>query len=322
MSTPNSAEELAAANRRSGTEKHHSIPIQCHAHPLGDYVCSRTVSNLLFAALPPPLPRPDHDPFRLSPFVISRHMKKKTKQDIIAHSLASQLQACNSPVDILTIFQDQALQFERSRSSDERLRRRLSPTINMLYAFSVTLADGVGLVFSPVKVIFVGAGVLLLASAIAAKGLDARQDLLTDVFDRVENFFEDVHLHSCPTYSGDGRNDEIMVEALDILGTATKELKTKKFSKEVTGTTKLEDGLRRPGKMTNDEAQMVIAQMRRVALNIDEKVDGVDKNIQGTSIRVRVVDEKVRDVKAQVQDVGENVIVAKDKDIGDGKDTK
>jgi len=71
---------------------------------------------------------------------------RKTKQDIITHPLASQLQACNSPGAILTILQVQVHQFEQSRSGDERLRRWLNPTINVLYAFSATLGEGVGLV--------------------------------------------------------------------------------------------------------------------------------------------------------------------------------
>jgi hypothetical protein len=72
--------------------------------------------------------------------------KTKTKQNLITHPLATQFQACNSPADILAILQDQVHQFEQSRSGDERLRRWLSPTINVLYAFSATLGQGIGLV--------------------------------------------------------------------------------------------------------------------------------------------------------------------------------
>ena len=73
--------------------------------------------------------------------------KTKTKQNITTHPLTTQLQACNSPSDILTILQEQVHQFEQSRSGDERLRRWLNPTINVLYAFSATLGQGIGLVF-------------------------------------------------------------------------------------------------------------------------------------------------------------------------------
>ena len=72
--------------------------------------------------------------------------KTKTNQDLAAHPLARQLQACDSPAAILTILQDQVHQFEQSRSADERLRRWLNPTISVIYAFSETLGQGVGLV--------------------------------------------------------------------------------------------------------------------------------------------------------------------------------
>ncbi|KAH9011718.1 hypothetical protein EDB83DRAFT_353024 [Lactarius deliciosus] len=89
---------------------------------------------------------------------------KNTKQDLTAHPLAARLQTCDSPAAILTILQEQIDQFKQSRSADERLQKWLNPTINVLYAFSQTLGEGIGLVFSPAKVIFAGAGVLLLVS--------------------------------------------------------------------------------------------------------------------------------------------------------------
>ena len=70
----------------------------------------------------------------------------KTKQDLITHPLATRLRECDSPAAIVTILQDQIDQFRRSRSRDERLQKWLNPTINVLYAFSATLGQGVGLV--------------------------------------------------------------------------------------------------------------------------------------------------------------------------------
>ena len=72
--------------------------------------------------------------------------KKKTKQDLTANLLATELQECDSPAAIVAILQDQINQFRQSQSGDERLRKWLSPTINVLYAFSETLGRGVGLV--------------------------------------------------------------------------------------------------------------------------------------------------------------------------------
>lgn len=72
--------------------------------------------------------------------------EKSTKSDLLAHPLAVQLQACDSPAAILTILQQQVQELDQSRSSDERWSRWLKPTVNVLFAFSATLGEGVGLV--------------------------------------------------------------------------------------------------------------------------------------------------------------------------------
>jgi hypothetical protein len=72
--------------------------------------------------------------------------KRRTKNDLLAHPLAAQLQTCNSPGDILAVLQQQVQGLDRSRSSDERWSRWLDPTVNVLYTLSSTLAAGVGLV--------------------------------------------------------------------------------------------------------------------------------------------------------------------------------
>ena len=72
--------------------------------------------------------------------------EKRTKNDLLAHPLAAQLQACDSPDAILAILQKQAEEFDQSRSNDGRWTKWLDPTVNVLFAFSATLGEGVGLV--------------------------------------------------------------------------------------------------------------------------------------------------------------------------------
>ena len=72
------------------------------------------------------------------------------EKDLLAQPLVAQLQACNSPGDILFVLQDKVKELDQSRGADERLSRWLNPTISVLYAFSATLGEGVGLV-SPIK---------------------------------------------------------------------------------------------------------------------------------------------------------------------------
>jgi hypothetical protein len=70
----------------------------------------------------------------------------KTKKKLLTHPLFAQLQSCDSPAAIQSLLQGLVQQFEQGRSSDERLRSWLDPTVNVLFAFSTSLGEGVGLV--------------------------------------------------------------------------------------------------------------------------------------------------------------------------------
>ena len=69
--------------------------------------------------------------------------EKRTKCDLLAHPLAAQLQACESPAAILAIIYQQVQGLDQSES---RLTKWLNPTITVLCALSDTLGQGVGLV--------------------------------------------------------------------------------------------------------------------------------------------------------------------------------
>jgi hypothetical protein len=186
--------------------------------------------------------------------------EKKTKTDLLTHPLASQLQSCNSSSDILAVLQDKVNDFDQSRSCNERLSGWLSPTINVLYAFSETVGQGVGLVslngsslptirpllfsqiFSPANVISAGIGVLFLVRPFpgicqggvfnlnvcqAAKDVAASEEALADLFDRIENFFKRLESYTevPPTNAMSDIIVKIMVEVLNIFAIATKEIK-------------------------------------------------------------------------------------------------
>ena len=72
--------------------------------------------------------------------------EKRTKEDLLAHPLAFQLQGCNSPADILAILQLQIQGLDQSQSSNDRWTKWLDPTVSVLYALSETLGEGVALV--------------------------------------------------------------------------------------------------------------------------------------------------------------------------------
>ena len=69
--------------------------------------------------------------------------EKRTKENLLLHPLASQLQECDSTENILAVLQQQIL--HQSRSTDERWTKWLDPTINVLLSFSQTVGT-VGLV--------------------------------------------------------------------------------------------------------------------------------------------------------------------------------
>jgi hypothetical protein len=75
-----------------------------------------------------------------------RAFEKQTKKDLLAHPLASQLQACDSPTSILAVLQSQVDDLDQARKSDERLTKWLSPTVSVLLTFSANIGGGVSLV--------------------------------------------------------------------------------------------------------------------------------------------------------------------------------
>ena len=70
----------------------------------------------------------------------------KTKNNLLDHPLAAHLQSCDSPNAVLTVLQDLVQKFDQRRASDDKLNNWLNPTVNVLYAFSDTLGEGVSLV--------------------------------------------------------------------------------------------------------------------------------------------------------------------------------
>ena len=126
---------------------------------------------------------------------------------------------------------------------------------------------------------------------------------------------------------------EITVEMLDILATATKEMKrsaaskydlplrsrdadivSEKFLKRVIGRTDLEVGMKKLDKLTNEEVAMASAQLLNVTHNIDNNVKEVNES-------VRRVDENVLVVKSEVHVVNDNIKAVDDKvqTIADGR---
>ena len=72
--------------------------------------------------------------------------EKKTKKDLKSHELFKQLENCHSPAAILTKFQTTQFDDSSQTGSDDRMKRWLVPTLNVLCAFSGTLGESISLV--------------------------------------------------------------------------------------------------------------------------------------------------------------------------------
>ncbi|KAH9018462.1 hypothetical protein EDB84DRAFT_1581534, partial [Lactarius hengduanensis] len=256
--------------------------------------------------------------------------QKQTKKDLIAHPLASQLQSCDATSAILAVLQDQVQEFDQAHSGDERLIKWLIPTVNVLYAFSAAVSEGVGLVFSPAKVIFAGIGVLLLA----AKDVAASKDTLAELFERIGFFFNRLESYTevTPTAAMTNIITKIMVEVLMIFGIATKELRrgsAKKFLKKLAGMTDLEDAVKKLDRLTQEEARMALAEVLKIThivrddlKVVDGKVESIDGKVEDVGDKVDDVSDKIDDVGDKVDDVGEKIDDVGDKvvDVGDKVD--
>ena len=184
----------------------------------------------------------------------------KTKCKLLTHPLVAQLQSCDSPTAILAVLQDLIQQFDHRRRSDERLASWLIPTVNVLYAFSSTLGQGVGLVslnqvfffnllfdhhssdilackrgllryrcpsFGEHHLRYLSVGYHHTDISQTAKDVDSSQDILVDIFVRIESFFKRLESYTevRPTATMTDVIVKILIEILSILGIATKQIK-------------------------------------------------------------------------------------------------
>ena len=69
-----------------------------------------------------------------------------TKKDLATHPFAAAIQVHNSPDSILNVFRNQERALDTFRKGDDKLMTLLTPIVNILFTFSGTLGEGVGVV--------------------------------------------------------------------------------------------------------------------------------------------------------------------------------
>ena len=189
--------------------------------------------------------------------------KRKTKKDLASHPLLPTLQSCDSPEAVLAVLREQIYGYGQSENGEDGLTKWVGPTVNVLYSFSDTLGQGVGLVsieiFPREKVListfrhfhrslqylrglaFFSRSVFFISPlrhlfdtqcSQAVKDTSAGQDKLIEIFNRIERFFHrlEIYVGVTPTTAMWEIITEIMVEVLSILAIATKEVKCGQLS--------------------------------------------------------------------------------------------
>jgi hypothetical protein len=69
-----------------------------------------------------------------------------TRKHLDTHPFAAQIDACDSPKAVSDLLRTQAQAFSKFHKADEKLMAWLDPTVNILFVFSATLGEGIGLV--------------------------------------------------------------------------------------------------------------------------------------------------------------------------------
>jgi hypothetical protein len=72
--------------------------------------------------------------------------RTKTGEDLLSHPLHAKLESCNSPIDVLTVLQQQLLVHEQPGIGNNSLAVPLNSIVQVLNAFSATIGGNIGLV--------------------------------------------------------------------------------------------------------------------------------------------------------------------------------
>lgn len=251
--------------------------------------------------------------------------EKATKNKLLKHPLSAQLESCNSPDAILSVLKNLVQQSDRRSSDDERLRNWLDPTVKVLYTFSATLGGGAGLVtlkllsdqnlssdcsFSGISCSECDLyrhrcpsfGESLSRSHFsrrcdtgiskATKDVNASQDMLVDLFGRIDGFIMRLELYKDipPTHAMMDIIMKIMVEIISILSIATAEIEQgqrsepiasnlssyshfvlEKILNRLLGKSDIEAALKRLDTLSQEEARMAIVEVLKVTCMMDDR---------------------------------------------------
>ena len=93
-----------------------------------------------------PTPSTSSSTFQSVLNVALERYENKTKNKLLTHPLAAQIQSCESPAAIHAVLDGIVQRFDQRRRDDERLTKWLNPTVEVLYSFSCAVCNTGGLV--------------------------------------------------------------------------------------------------------------------------------------------------------------------------------
>ncbi|KAI9462765.1 hypothetical protein BJY52DRAFT_1221813 [Lactarius psammicola] len=234
----------------------------------------------------------------------SKEYKKLTGQDLNTHPFSVEFDNCNSPDNVLSIFQKQAQVFDETHKGDERLIKWLDPIVHILFTFSAALGEGIGL--------WVPANTARVCSTLgnapifqAAKDVMASYDTLASLFERMQGFLQRLEIYSGTPLTPAMTEvlGKIMAEVLSVFAFVTKEMKQrrfKKYLKRLVGRADVENALKRLDMLTQREMQTAVARNLEVTHSIKAITSDVSGNVNVLKEVTRSVDNNVRAIREGV----------------------
>ena len=141
--------------------------------------------------------------------------------------------------------------------------------------------------------------------------MNASQDMLVDLFERIESFFKRLESYTelKPSEEMTDMMVKILLEVLSVLAIVTVEIKQRrrsqfitsdfgvlthgvfflkeKFLKKLLGRNDVEDALKRLDKLTQEEAKMATAEVLKITRGVDSKLD-TNMKVLDTSMKVLI----------------------------------
>jgi hypothetical protein len=163
----------------------------------------------------------------------------------------------------------------------------------------------------------------------------AGQDTLFEIFERIKVFFRRLEIYTkvAPNQEMMDTITAIMIEVLNFIGIATKEIKqgrtskkhfftnkfpltrpfSEKYLKKLMGRNDTEDALKKLDRLTQEEARMAAAQLLKITNTIDNRVEGIANNVLVVDNRVASIDDRVAGVDDRVKEIDNKMKAVDDK---------